>query len=133
LADLGHESTRLPDRESAGLPDGPVDCDLRFSGLAALRDRGHSGSYRAFSLNGTGDVLGKPSIEPRTYRLTAKAPGEWLVVTRDLLTDSGSPFSLDGAIKLETDGAVLVDAVYRGRTVRELNRGYPKPARREKE
>jgi len=92
-----------------------------------------SGSYAIFSHTGAGYVFGKPSTDPRTYSITAKVPGEWIVVTRDLLTDYGSPFSLDGAMKLETDGAVLVDAVYLGRTVRELNRGYPKPATREKQ
>jgi hypothetical protein len=72
-------------------------------------------------------AIAKPAADNRSYVIADKPPSDWLVVTRDLQTDAHANF-LETLFKIETDGEVMLDGVYLGRSVRDLNKFTPKPA-----
>ncbi|MDY3552152.1 hypothetical protein R5W24_001232 [Gemmata sp. JC717] len=75
-------------------------------------------------------TVGKSDLNSRAaFSVAEKVPDTWLVVTRDLVLDVGESFPLS-ELRVGTDGAVQIDAVYLGRTRRELGRYYPKPLER---
>jgi|GEM_PF-5278457 len=86
-----------------------------------------SGTYAYVHFAYAGYFIGKPATGDRTYTLSEKPQADWVVFTRDLVADGKGGCVID-AFKIETDGEVQIDAVYIGRSLRDLNRVYPVPA-----
>ena len=83
--------------------------------------------------NADGYFAGKPGPDERT-RLSDTIPTAWTVVTRDLAADrlggyanpSVVTLTIDG-LRIETDGELLLDAVWLGRSLKDLERLQPRP------
>jgi len=86
-----------------------------------------SGTYAFIHIGGAGYYVGKSTTGERLYTVVQSPSADWIVVTRDLTTDSKGGFTID-SLKVETDGEAQFDAVYLGRSLRDLNRMYPVPA-----
>lgn len=72
-------------------------------------------------------VAGKLLDGEKGIVLTDPPPPQWLHLTRDVVADRGMPGTVGGLI-VETDGVVLLDGLYLGRSIRDLNRLIPKNA-----
>ncbi len=55
-------------------------------------------------------------------QVSAAAPAEWEVVTRDLYADYGRPHTLTGAAFTSMNGIALYDHMYLGRTIEDLDK-----------
>ena len=102
----------------------PIEKEYRYLRFAY---KCPAGTQAIIEFDNTQYCVGTVKIESKQQRILAtELNRDWVVVTRDLYADVNTKFSL-GFMKLQTDGEIQIDAVYLGKSLRSLNRTYPKP------